>query len=132
MARKMKLYKKIYFFSLSIAALLFAGISATQFLQKYNDRCDLELYYARELESLYTKFYELDHNGFPILPQSHFEAARDKLEEQMLVDGFNRERIRKMEDAGRSKGSERRRFWDELQQQSKDKDQKSRYRLRSE
>jgi hypothetical protein len=35
--------------------------------------------------------------------QSEFEAVVQKVEEQMLKEGFNREEIRKMKDEGRKK-----------------------------
>ncbi len=84
-----------------------------------NNRSDLELYYVRELEEVYTKGYALDHKGQLVWRQSQFEAVVQKVEEQMLKEGFNREKIRQMKDEGCKKGQETRRFWDQLSSQEK-------------
>jgi hypothetical protein len=83
------------------------------------NQSDLERYYARELEEVYTKGYAVDQKGQLVWGQSQFEAVIQKVEEQMLKEGFNREEIRQMKDEGRKKGQETRRFWDQLSSQEK-------------
>jgi hypothetical protein len=68
-----------------------------------NNRSNLERYYVRELEEVYTKGYAVDQKEKLGWRQSEFEAVVQKVEEQMLKEGFNREEIRKMKDEGRKK-----------------------------
>lgn len=110
----MNLYKKICTLSISIAAIAFTCLCVIQMLQKYNSHHDLEIYYSRELEELYTHFYAVDINSWPIWSQADWEKLHEKLVDQMLTDGFNRQQIKRMENAGRTKASETRRFSDEL------------------
>ena len=68
----------------------------------------------------------MDQKGQLVWGQSQFEVVIQKIEEQMLKEGFNREEIRQMKDEGRKKGQETRRFWDQLsskeKQEHKDKE----------
>ena len=107
---------KFYYKILSIVAIAFLALNTSQFWQKYKDQRDLKIYYATEMEDLYTKFYEVDSRGLPVMLQSDFKGFQSSLVEQMLADGFNRAQIKEMEELGRSKGHETRRFWDEFKQ----------------
>ena len=84
-----------------------------------NNQRDLERYYTRNLEEVYTKGYAVDQKGQLVWGQYQFEAVIQKVEEQMLKEGFNREEIRQMKDEGRKKGQETRRFWDQLSSEEK-------------
>lgn len=84
---------------------------------QFNNRSDLELYYSRGWEEIFTKGYAVDQQGYLVWGQSQFEAAIQKFEKQMLKEGFNRKEIRQMKDEGRKKGQETRRFWDQFSTQ---------------
>lgn len=116
--------KQFLFISLSISSIGFLGLHAYQTYQNHANQKDLKLYYSRELEELYTNGYAVDQNGNLIWSQYRFETAAKELEEKMLTDGFNREQIRQMEDEGRSKGQERRSFWDNYYAQKEEEHEK--------
>lgn len=111
--------KSICMITLTIAVLLFVGNYIWQVGQEYSERQELELYYSGELEYLYTKCYEVDENGSLVWSQYGFEKAHNALKEQMLADGFNRAKIQIMENVGRAKGQESRRFWDGARKKNK-------------
>lgn len=115
----MEFCKKVFFISVSIVSVIFVCIYAKEAIQKSKTRSDLERYYARELQQVYTKGYAVDQQGHLVWGQSQFEAVIQKVEEQMLKEGFNREEIRQMKDEGRKKGQETRQLWDQLSPQEK-------------
>jgi hypothetical protein len=115
----MEVFKKVFFVSVSAVSVIFGCLYAKEAFQKSKSRSDLECYYARELEEVYTKGYAVDQKGQRVCGQSQFEAGVQKVEEQMLKEGFNREEIRQMKDEGRRKGQETRRLWDQISSQEK-------------
>lgn len=109
----MNLYKKIFFTSMSIALLVFVGLSAVQVFSRLSNHRWLERQYSRELGKLYTDAYATNEEGNLICSQNYVETALKKLEEQMLAEGFNRKQVEQMKDEGRQEGQARRKFWDE-------------------
>lgn len=117
----MELCKKMFFISVSAVSVIFGCLYAKEAFQKSKQRSNLERYYVRELEEVYTKGYAVDQEGHLIWGQSEFETMIQKMEEQMLKEGFNREEIRQMKGEGRKKGQETRRLWDQVALQEKQK-----------
>lgn len=117
--RFMEFCKKLFFISVSVVSVAFVCLYARETIQKSKSRSNLERYYVRELEEAYTKGYAVDQKGQLVWEQFQFEAVIQKVEEQMLKEGFNRKEIRQMKDEGRKKGQETRRFWDQLSLQEK-------------
>lgn len=117
----MEFCKKVFFISASVVSVVFVCLYAKETIQKSKSRSDLERYYVRELEEVYTNGYAVDQKGRLVWGQTQFEDVIQKVEEQMLKEGFNREEIRQMKDEGRKKGQETRRFWDQLSSQEKQK-----------
>ena len=109
----MENYKRVLFSITSIALIFVSAILGVQFIWKYQDRCDLNRYYSRELERVYTQGYAVDKDGDLIWTQYQFETAIKDLKDQMIKDDFNKEKIERMHDEGRKKGQQTRRFWDE-------------------
>ncbi len=109
----MNIYKKIFFISISLMSIVFVGLYTMQLYQKYKKQRDLEYYYSKELENIYTTGYSVDLDGHLAWTQSYFEKTLKNIEGQMLKEGFNRSQIEKMKIDGLKKGQEARRLWDE-------------------
>jgi hypothetical protein len=104
--------KRICAILISVSAVAIASFYGSQFYKQWKNQKELENHYAWKLKSAYVRGYATNQNGELLMSQSRFERSLEEIEEKMLSEGLNSAQIEKMKDEARSKGQEKRAFWD--------------------
>lgn len=117
----MNFVKNFFFVSISIFCLIVPIISikffhlySSQIEQAQSIRKKLEKFYLEKMKIIFIEVYEVDSEGYLIMPQYQVGKKINEIEEEMKLEGFTSQQISQIEEEGRRVGMEQRRNQDML------------------